>query len=551
MATAAANPNGANTPYFGESSSTTTTNAKAVQPQYPPMPAISAEQPTLESYGATGTAIFSGIITSEEYNPDWYWRDGIHIVEQMVRNDAQINATRSMIELPIRRAKWDIEPASDDARDVEIASFVKSCLFDDMQYTTASGRIMRQKWDDILRHILMHLTYGFMPFEVNWRVEDGWVKWARWTPLLPRTVWRWWVGADNELAGIQQWTFKNYNYCFVDIPADKLLLFAHRQEGNNFEGVSIFRSAYKHWWYKENFEKIDAIGIERNAVVPPVIKLLPGFSPSDVTAAQTIAQNMRVNEQMGVTLSPTMDLEFPKNQQKYAAQTLPTIQYHDVMIARNALCQFINLGSTETGAYSLNESQVATFLESLQAVCEYIEDVINIDAIRRLVDYNFDHVAVYPKLKASKLVAQNLTVLADALSKLVQGQTALLTPGPELENFLRDSYGVPLEQPTAVDATNPGSPATPDRPQNQRQDDHSDEEDKNAPTAGNRGNSATSAAGDTGADASDGGASAASETGPMVNITEEARLLREALDAAYSMDAVERAIRYQRQKAAA
>ena len=538
-------------------------NSAQVQPQYPAMPEVSDRKPLLRSLGATGTAIFSGIITSEEYNPDFYWRDGIKLYEQMLRNDAQVNATREMLELPIRRAVWSIQPASEDARDQEIAAFVRACLFDEMQYTTTSGRTLHQKWDDILRHILMHLSFGFMAFEVNWRIEDGFVKWARWTPLLPRTVWRWWVGADNELAGINQWTYKDYSYVFVDIPADKLLLFTHRQEGNNFEGVSVFRSSYKHWWLKQNFERIDAIGIERNAVVPPVVHLPEGFSDSDVAAAKTIAQNMRVNEAMGVTLPPGWDVEYPKNQQRYAANTLQSIQYHDIMIARNVLCQFINLGSTETGAYSLDKSQVSTFLASLQAVCEYIEDVINNDAIKRLVDYNYSGVANYPRLKCSKLTTQNIEALAQSLSQLASGNSPLLTPDATLEAWLREQYGIPAASPNPVDTENPGSPASPERPNNVSEgqsNDHSDQESQNvAPRGGgrggkNRGVRDASAAGDRGADgASDGAGDGGAAATEAQQVREEARLLRETLDAVYAgVDVVERGMAHQRrQKSAA
>ena len=520
-------------------------NGAQVQPQYPAMPVVSDTKPLLKSFGATGTAIFSGIITSEEYNPDFYWRDGVKIYEQMLRNDAQVNATREMLELPIRRATWSIQPASDDARGQEIAAFVRACLFDEMCYTTTTGRVLRQKWDDILRHILLHLSFGFMAFEVNWRVDDGFVKWARWTPLLPRTVWRWWVGADNELAGIQQWTFKDYSYCFVDIPADKLLLFTRRQEGNNFEGVSVYRSAYKHWWMKQNFERIDAVGIERNAVVPPVIHLPLGFSDSDVTQAQQIAQNMRVNEMMGITLPPGWDLEYPKNQQRYAANTLQSIQYHDIMIARNVLAQFINLGSTETGAYSLDKSQVSTFLASLQAVCEYVEDVINSDAIKRLVDYNYSGVTNYPKLKCSKLTTQNIEALGALLAQLISGNTPLLTADPTLEAWLREQIGIPAAPQDAVQTQNPGAPTTPQRPEaGGRENDHSDEESQNvAPGSGgggrkSAGGRAASTAGAGGA-GGDGGAGAAAAEAQQVR--EEARLLRETLDAVYAgVDVVER-----------
>ncbi len=517
-------------------SPTSQVNSRDVQPQYPQMDVMPADKPLLEAIGAPGTAIFSGIITSEEYNPDWYWRDGIKIIEQMVRNDAQINATRTMLELPIRRAKWSIVPGSDSPQDQEVASFVQSCLMDDMCYQTASGRVLHQKWDDILRHILMHLTYGFIPFEVNYRIEDGWVKWARWTPLLPRTVWRWWVGPDNELAGIQQWTFKNYNYGFVNIPADKLLLFSNRQEGNNYEGVSVFRSAYKHWFYKEQYEKIDAIGIERNAVVPPVIHLPANATAADGAMGLQIAQNMRVNQMMGVTLPFGWDLEYPKNEQKYAAAVLPQIQYHDTLIARNVLCQFLDLGSTETGAYSLDKSQVNTFLSSLQAVCEYIEDVINNDAIRRLVDYNFDNVEVYPKLKCSKLTSQNTADLADALAKLMSGTTPLIQPDPQISNWLLEELGVPHSPQTQVEATNPTSEAVPNRPDNERAGDHSDAVGKNV-----KPNATDSIAEkqDTGGEAPGGNPAATSES------MEQVRLLNETLERISQMDAVERGIAHQ------
>lgn len=525
--------------------------AATVPNQYPPMQQVPDTKPILDSLSATGTAIMSGIITSEEYNPDWFWRDGVHIVEQMLRNDGQIAAVREMVELPIRSAEWKIKPGSEDARDVEIAAQVESALFHEMCYTTASGIEMTQTWDEILQHILLFIPYGFMVFEVNWRMDDGWVKWSRWTPLLPRTIYRWWVGPDTELAGIQQWTWKDYSWHFIDIPASKLLRFARRQEGNNYEGVSALRAPYKHWFYKDQYYKVDAIGIERNAVVPPVVELQAGFSDSDAAIAKQIVQNVRVNENMGIVTTPAMKFEFPKNQQRYAANVMPSIEHHDVMIARAFLCQFLNLGSTETGAYALAQSQVETFLESLQGYCKYISDVVNVE-IKRLVDWNYDGVENYPTLECSKLSAQNVVELADALQKLSSGNNPLLTPDPVVQDWVFDQLGIPHAERNTVETTNPGSDATPERPQNERAGDHSDEETQNvSPVSGRSGNSnrgaAASGADAQGGAAGDGGASTAAETSA---IREEARLLTEAISTAYSMDAVEKAVRFRRKAAA-
>ena len=531
---------------------TNTNGNNAVPPQYPPMQQVPDTKPLLEALGAPGTAIMSGIITSEEYNPDWFWRDGVHIVEQMLRNDGQVSAVREMVELPIRSADWSIKPGSDDARDQEIAAFIDSCLFHEMCYVTTSGQQLTQTWDEILQHILMFIPYGFMVFEVNWRQEDDWIKWSHWTPLLPRTIYRWWVGPDTELAGIQQWTWKNYGYHFVDIASSKLLRFARRQEGNNYEGVSALRAPYKHWFYKQNFEKIDAIGIERAAVVPPHIHLQQGFTDGDAAIAKTIVENVRVNELMGVVTTPNMDFEFPKNQQRYAAQVLPSIQYHDVMIARAFLCQFLNLGSTETGTYALAQSQVETFLESLQGYCNYICDVVNVE-IKRLVDYNFPDVENYPTLACSKLSAQNIVELADALQKLSGGNNPLLTPDPVVQDWVFDQLGIPHADRNAVDTTNPGSPATPERPENpERSGDHSDEESANVNPGPARGpqrrGAAASGAGAAAAPGDAGGDAAAAETRAIRSITEETRLLTETLRAAFGMDAVERGMQHQQRQ---
>jgi 2'-5' RNA ligase len=470
--------------------------------QFPAMPTISRKTPYLESMGAPGTAIFQGIITNDDYNPDFYWRDAIEIYDQMCRNDGQIMAIVQQLELPIRRATWTVEPFSDAPRDKEIASFIESCLFHDLVRTTADGQRVYQKWDDILRHVLMMLRYGFAAFEKVWRVEDGWVKLAHLMPLLPMSVYRWWVGQDNELVGIQQYTFKNYTYCFVDIPAAKLLTFHHRMEGQNYQGFSLLRAAYKHWYYKDQFYKIDAIGLERNAIAVPEIHLPPSFTSEDVSTAQSILANLRANESMGVTLPPNWTINYIAGSEHYAGHALKSIEHHDVMIARSVLAQFLNLGSAETGAYALATDQRQDLLESLQAESEYIEDVFSADLIPQLVDFNFADVEGYPRIKCSKLAQADIVELTDAISKLKARDANFLTPDPELEDWVRDQFGMPKASKSAIAAANPTAPTTPGRPNAQpgQPSDHADAE--SAPVVGKKAPVAEDASGESGAQAS-------------------------------------------------
>lgn len=514
----------------------------------PPIDPISRTDPPLKNYGATGTSFLGGIIQSDEYNPEFGWRDAVIKYEQMSRNEAQIMAIKQQYEMPILAAKWSIEPASDDPVDKEIASFVQSCLFDDMCYTSSDGTEVYQSWNETLRQILMFKWYGFMLLEKCFRIDDGWVKWSRWLPLLPRTVWRWHVGPDNELEAIEQWAYKQWTYQFNEIPRGKLIHFANRMEGQNYQGVSVLRSAFKNWWYKQQFEKIAAIEIERNSIIPPVIQMGPNPSADEVNAALRLAQNIRANEQLGVVIGHDMHFEYPRMTERGAAQILPLIEYHDNMIARNILGQFINLGSHEVGSYALAQQQVTNFLNTLQGDCQYVCDIINHQAIRQLVDYNFDGVAVYPKLTVSRLVSQDITTLSTALQYL----NTYVPPSPEVNDAIADALGLPKPPQSMVEATNPSSPTTPDRPDNAHADDHTTNPGEQV-----RGNVAGTGGGrDGSADYQDtydnGGAGDGVGMSEMSESASEAlrefRLLRESLDAFHAQldgdDAVERGLTY-------
>jgi len=88
----------------------------------------------------------------------------------------------------------------------------------------------------------------------------------------------------------------------VSIPAEKLLIFSYRREGDNYAGISVLRSAYKHWYIKDKLYKFDAVRHERQSVGIPVITLPDGASDTDRTEALTIVTNIRSTEQTGIVL---------------------------------------------------------------------------------------------------------------------------------------------------------------------------------------------------------------------------------------------------------
>ena len=216
-----------------------------------------------QALGVSGTDIFSGILT-EEYNAELSGTKGIDVYEKMRKSDATVRAALLACKLPIRRANWFIQSASDDEKDMEIKNFVNRALFEEMELN----------WDDFLRQVLLEIDFGVMVFEKVFEIKtiDGraMVTWKKLAPRLPKSISHW-ETADGE-PGIQQQA--NNQPRAVSIPMEKLLVFVNEMEGENWWGVSFLRAAYKHWYMKTNLERIDAIAHERQGLGIPYVKLI-------------------------------------------------------------------------------------------------------------------------------------------------------------------------------------------------------------------------------------------------------------------------------------
>jgi len=374
-------------------------------------------------FGAPGTSIWHGVIT-EEYVIDLSGTKKYDVYKRM-RNDSQVMATLLVMELPIRSAEWEVKPGEGNKGE-EIAEFVRENLFERMSIT----------FDDFIRQALLMLSYGFMLFEKVFEVEDGYLKWRKFAPRMPWTISKWLTDENGGLAGVHQRVYGDTD-ADVDIPVEKLLLFTNRMEGNNFEGVSFLRAAYKNWWYKDLLYKLAGMAAERTGVGVPYIQLPQGWQPADRDVAKTIVKSIRANEEEGVVLPPGYNLDILQGKE---FPYLDLIEHHDRMIAKSVLAQFLNLGQDRVGSYALSKSQTDLFLMSLRSLAKQICNVINRYAIKQLVELNWGADAPVPELFC-KLPVQNIDAIAEAAEKLVNA--SLLTPDENLEDFMRDVMDLP------------------------------------------------------------------------------------------------------------
>lgn len=380
--------------------------------------------------GGSGTTNFYGMIDTGEYVTKLKGSQLYDTVDQMRWSDATVQAALLMCELPIRSAEWDIEPASDSSEDEEIAEFVKENLFNGLINT----------WEDTLRQILLMHPFGCMVFEVVYKItDDGKIAWRKWAPRLPKTIERWNTDKNGELENIVQRVQKNNNYENIEIPVEKLMIFVHRKEGDNYLGTSILRQAYKHWFFRDKYYKIDAVAQERLGIGIPLITLPDGYTDDDYDAAKTMGENFRGHEKAYVIIKDGWTVEMMDLKSSGVRDPMPMLDHHTREILKSVLAQFLDLGSKSVGSYSLSKDQSKIFLNSLDASAKVVEEGIN-DEIKKLVDYNYT-VEEYPKLTHADLGSVDVQELSEALQSLTLA--GVIRADDELEDYMRKLMKLP------------------------------------------------------------------------------------------------------------
>ncbi len=382
-----------------------------------------------EELGETGTQIYGGLISGEDHVPELTGSSALDIYEKMRKSDGVIGASLLACELPIRAAKFYVEPASNDKQDIDIAEFIEYNLLKGMTIT----------WDDFLRQALLELPFGFsvfekvfIPMQYQGKTLIGWKKFA---PRLPLTIYKW--ETEDGGDGITQMLPDGRR---VSIPIEKLLIFTNRKEGDNWLGTSILRTSYRSWYIKQNLEKINAIAIERQGIGIPVANLPQNATKTDEERAEKILSNLRSNQKAHLLIPFGWQIGLLDMKGTSVIDPTPTINRLNREIFYSVLAQFLDLGSQPNGSRALSTDQSTIFHNNLQAYARQICDVINNYAIKQLVDMNWD-VKDYPTLKYTRIGKVDLTEITSAIQRLAM--SGALTPDKGLEDYMRDAMNLP------------------------------------------------------------------------------------------------------------
>lgn len=396
--------------------------------------------PSLGEAGATGTPLFGRQVQPADYNADLQPPHSYAVFDKMRLGDGQVRAATAAVKLPILRAYWQVESASDRAEDRMIAETADNDLDS-----------MAIPFIVFLRQALLMLDYGSIPFEQCWKIgDDGLVHIRKFAARLPASITEWQVDDGGELLAIKQSVMTPNGYAEPTIPANKLSVFVNDQEGANYRGTSILRAAYKHWYYKDHLYAIDAIAKEKRAV---------GIDVGTLKAGPDKAALKDPLERALMTLKNAEKQFFVEDEENYTyrletggasiADAMPSIEHHDLRILRSILVEMLAMGAGSTGSLAMHKDKSAFFLMTLEAIADFIAEELTRSFLRRWVDYNWIVKGNYPRFKYSRLDTRDFAAIAQAVATLVSA--GALTPTPDTEAELRVVGDLPeKETPDAL-----------------------------------------------------------------------------------------------------
>lgn len=395
-----------------------------------------------------------------ETTPELRWPLSVRVFEQMARQDPQIVSVMRACSLPIRRARWSIDPNGAKKRVTELVANDLGLPIKGKKHKPRIRSKNRFSWQEHLRHALLCQRYGHMFFETVYRYDesDGYYHLRKLGPRMPSTISNIEVDRDGGLVSIEQYGWDTSK--MTKIPVNRLVAYIHDREGGDWTGMSLLRPAYKHWLIKDKMLRVGTNTIERNGMGLPVYEAGELDGATELAAGKKMATQWRAGAYSGAATphGAKLRLAAPEGNLPDAR---PWVEYQDEQIARAVLAHFLNLGK-QTGSWALGSTLGDFFVDSLQTEAEMVADVGNFHVVEDLVDANFGPDEPAPRIVFEEIGSQRAAIASDL--KLLK-DAGILIPDRVLEAAVRLQYNLPeADEESAKPEVAPVPPPAPNEP---------------------------------------------------------------------------------------
>lgn len=442
------------------------------------MPDPSKPRSQFSEIGVTGLVQYAGHVREEILGeltgPRWV--RNVHLIQ----NDPIASTGFFAIDKLTRQVTWEVVSPSDAPEDESRAQFIRECIDD-----------MSSPWKETISEIHSYLPWGYSWHELVYKkrsgesrdpdrtskYNDGKVGWAKWPIRAQESLDHWQFGSNGEVEGMWQRAAPDYQARLII--SEKSLHFRTTSHKNNPEGRSLCKPIFRPWYFKQNIENYEAIGIERELNGIPIMRvpseIMAVDAPEDLAAlyrmCQKIVTTAKANEMAGFVIpsDPWEDTSLAKYQfELISASGTNRIDARKVIQAKNLeilltlLLDFLLMGHEKVGSFALASSKTDVFGYALGAFLDSDCEIINRHAIPRLLRLNGMPTENPPRLTHGDIESLDLMEVANFLSTMttagyqltneqlayVLKQTGL--PVPEDPEEMRQQQ--PNKQPTEEEA---------------------------------------------------------------------------------------------------
>lgn len=333
-------------------------------------------------------------------------------LEMMLRVDGKARSIEQVLTLPLRGAKWQIDPAKADAGEAEFT--------DKLLTTPASAGGMRTPIQMVIGQMTSACLFRQAFFEKVFRLEDGKVVYDKLAFRPATTCYLARSARTAEQAGFLQWTWIDQTFQQIYVPFAKSFTFIHGLHRNPLLGITDLDVCYRAFDTKQKLRFLWSQFLE-NQTIPKA--LAKHSSTGDEEGAGNLARKVATLKGGGVIgLMPGQDVEAFESNGKGAETFLQAIAYLDSEMSMSVLAGFMDLTSAAVsrgvGSYALSLSATDFYLQGREAVLGEMGEAITNDVIAPMIRWNFGRKAAVPTFRFTDLASTTNTT--EAVLSLLQ-----------------------------------------------------------------------------------------------------------------------------------
>lgn len=426
--------------------------------------------------GYTGLKVLGGQIL-EECQHELMWPNCVETYKKMAK-DGAIAPALELVEMMISRVPWCV--TIPEGHEEELA--------DKAEFLRQNMRDMEHSWSDFIKQALSFHRYGFCVSEKVFRYRrkesgsrynDGLIGIKK-LPIRSQDTITDWVfkNKGRDLAGLHQEVViptnslsgpDNHSLYLKDsytnkqqyIPRKKFLLFRNNPLKDSPVGISCLNGAWQAWKYKQSYQEAEALAVAHDSSGFKVLYLPPQYMAEDATPEnkavyeyyKTMLMSASRGELTSFILPLIMDGE-GNEMFKFDIKSVTGSKSYNINeiigrytneILTSLFADFLSLGNSGGGSYSLAESKVSVVEMAIQSKLDELKDQINHDLVRQLFELNGWDTGVMPEITYGEITKPSL----DEVSKWVQriSGTGNLPRNREILNWIMSTADVPYRIP--------------------------------------------------------------------------------------------------------